>query len=661
MISRLPEVRPRFRLLRFGVALLALALIAGLALAFGPNPRKSALTDWPGGGGRTDLGVTVHPIGIGVADIRGTGWLDVFTTNHGFAPLYALNRGGQGFDTREGPPLDPDAMPTADVWISHTAPETDIPGLHIYWQHGTFHMIAQGLDLTQPAEISLAAGGGILPRTRGGMQVIGHSETGDGLLPTQLDLRLTGDGALELRSLRWWVTGEIALDRAIDLAAVHIGKAGQNPQAHRFALDPGADRHGLAWVDMDGDGLPDVIHVDGGEVGEMLEPQPYDVAFGSADGLSAPRHLPGLMQEMCPSRQVALYDVDSDGLLDVHVICGRGAPPRADHPHELFIQTAPMAFENRADLIGLGGQGQARWFDAGRAPALLWADADEIRVLYRNGTGFQTVFAAPRPGDKAQIAMGDIGGDGWPDFFIASPTGNSAVLRAGPDGYVLAEPETLGLPRHAHCAAFVDHDNDGQQDFHSLPAGLFRLDDAGRFAATGALASGDHPAFCLWFDADNDGFPDLLTAFPTTPPLWQRAQSRAQRSYEGLRYRGQYTGRVYRPQEWELAIHHNRATGNGWASVDLVGPPGNPMGLGARITISTDGQRQSALVGGAEGSTASTGHYRSYFGLGAADAIGELVVLWPDGTRQAIEAPAISRHHVIRHPGADQSQSLLAE
>lgn len=661
MTSRLPEARPRLRLLRFGVAAVVLVLIAGLALAFGPNPRKSELTGWPGGGGRTELGVTVHPIGIGVADMRGSGWLDVFTTNHGFAPLYALNRAGQGFDTREGPPLEPDATASADVWISHTAPQTDGPGLHIYWQHGRFHMIARGLDLAEPAEISLTTGGGILARTRGGMELIRHDETGADPLPTQIDLRLTGDGALELGSLRWWVVGDIRLDPAIDLAAVHIGKARQNPPAHHFALDPGADRHGLAWVDLDGDGLPDVIQVDGGEVGAMLEPRPYDVAFGRVGGLSAPGHLPGLVQELCPSRQIVLYDVDGDDALDVHVVCGRGAPPRTDHPHELFIQTAPMVFENRAEIIGLGGQGQVRWFDAGGTPALVWADAHEIRVLHRAGAGFETVFAAPRPGDKAQIAMGDIGGDGWPDFFIASPTGNSAVLRAGADGYALAEPETLGLPRHAHCAAFVDHDNDGQQDFHSLPAGLFRPDGAGRFATTGALASGDYPAFCLWFDADNDGFPDLLTAFPTTPPLWQRALSRALRSYEGLRYAGQYTGRVYRPQEWEMAIHHNRATANGWASVDLAGPAGNPMGLGARITITADGESQTALVGGAEGSTVSQGHYRAYFGLGAADAISELVVLWPDGTRQDIAAPAINRHHVIRHPGADQSQSLLAE
>lgn len=641
---------PRRNRRRIWAAAAGVMVVAGGAGLAGFTTDKSALTSGAIEMDRVNLGLTSNLFAIGVTDFDQDGLLDVFTVNHAFAPLYARNQGGMRFSRDDFVA----AVGMDKGWITDDAPLRDQPGIYVYWQAGMLHLVAQGLELTEPADITLRLNGGILARSRGEVDIVAHGEQDTASLPTHIVLKISGEGALVVQSLQSALdNGYITLDPSFDLAQVFVGNARMRPQSHEFALHPGADRHGVAWVDLNGDGLPDAIHVDGGEIGTLNAPRPYEAAIGMADGLSDPVALLGLVQELCPSRQVALYDVDGDGRLDAHVVCGRSSPPRADHPHELFIQTAPMKFENRAAAHGftLSGQGRVRWFDAGGTPAVLWAGQDSISVYHQQSQEFVQVFSVPRPGEKAQIAMGDINGDGWPDFYIASPRGASAVVRASADGYRLVEPADLGLPGRAECAAFVDHDNDGQQEFHSLPAGLFRQNADGGFSETGALASGDYPALCLWFDANNDGFQDLLVALPASATHGQRAINRAQRIYEGLRYRGQYRARVYQPLQWEMAIHRNQPNENGWLSVDLVGPPGNPVGLGAGITLAADGVTHRREAGAAEGATTSQGHYRSYFGFGPARTIDTLTVHWPDGTRQEILSPAINQHHVIHYSG----------
>ena len=173
--------------------------------------------------------------------------------------------------------------------------------------------------------MTLTLSGGALASDSGAVEIVGRE--GDPRLPTGLEVRVAGAGRLTLASLGWTVAGRIELDPAWELSEVHVGQGLASPKAHGFELSAGPDRHGVAWTDLDADGRRDAIFVGGGESGQMREVRPYQVAFGTGNGFAAPRALPGLNQEMCPSRQVALADADGDGREDVHVVCGRGEPP----------------------------------------------------------------------------------------------------------------------------------------------------------------------------------------------------------------------------------------------------------------------------------------------------------------------------------------------
>jgi hypothetical protein len=90
-------------------------------------------------------------------------------------------------------------------------------------------------------------------------------------------------------------------------------------------------------------------------------------------------------------------------------------------------------------------------------------------------------------------------------------------------------------------------------------------------------------------------------------------------------------------------------SGNSWLEVDLVGPEASPNGVGARVAATFDGRILVREVGHAEGGTRSNGHFRLYFGLGAADSV-DLDVRWPDGRRQSLADVAPGRRMTVRHP-----------
>ena len=129
----------------------------------------------------------------------------------------------------------------------------------------------------------------------------------------------------------------------------------------------------------------------------------------------------------------------------------------------------------------------------------------------------------------------------------------------------------------------------------------------------------------LWFDADGNGFPDLLIARKT------RASSR---------------------RLWKTHLLANGGNDHHWLQVELRGPPGNPEAIGARVTLRAAGRSYARQVGQFEGSRYSQGHYRLYFGLGQTDRAEVLEIHWPDGRRTRLDRPDVDRRLRVAHPQA---------
>ena len=115
----------------------------------------------------------------------------------------------------------------------------------------------------------------------------------------------------------------------------------------------------------------------------------------------------------------------------------------------------------------------------------------------------------------------------------------------------------------------------------------------------------------------------------------------------------------------EGKLFHNVSTDTGhWIEVKLVGAmrpgdrnssPGpaaksNRDGIGARVEVLAGGKRWTAER------VASTGYLsqddgRLHFGLGAAAVIDKLIVHWPSGIVQTLEAQPVDRVLTVQEPG----------
>ena len=75
----------------------------------------------------------------------------------------------------------------------------------------------------------------------------------------------------------------------------------------------------------------------------------------------------------------------------------------------------------------------------------------------------------------------------------------------------------------------------------------------------------------------------------------------------------------------------------------------NRDAVGARMELYWNGQKQRQEVTAASGFSAQNGR-RLHFGIGASDRVDRVVIRWPSGDMQTIEAPAIDQLHHIREP-----------
>src|SRR5262249_28190100 len=130
------------------------------------------------------------------------------------------------------------------------------------------------------------------------------------------------------------------------------------------------------------------------------------------------------------------------------------------------------------------------------------------------------------------VAVADFDGDGFDDIFFANQLGPCALYRNKGNGTfenVTAKAGVALGDRICVAAASSDYDNDGRQDlyvtstrggnvlFHNRGNGTF--EDVTEKAKVKCVA---HSQTAVFFDYDNDGFPDL---FVTNTAQWTLAKT----------------------------------------------------------------------------------------------------------------------------------------
>ncbi len=221
------------------------------------------------------------------------------------------------------------------------------------------------------------------------------------------------------------------------------------------------------------------------------------------------------------------------------------------------------------------------------------------------------------------IACGDLDHDGRPDLAVTNFFGESTTFYRNLGHGMFADATTaVGLKAPSRFLlgfgiTFLDVDNDGSLDLASANGHIHDLRPKIPYAMPAQLLMGG-PDGRLTDVTDQAGA-------PWTVPRIGRGLARADLDNDGR------IDLLLVAQNSPMAYFHNRSGAIGhFLTVRLEGTRSNRDAIGARVTVTAGGRRQTAWrLGG--GSYASAEDPRLHFGLGEAKRIEEVEVRWPSG------------------------------
>ncbi len=581
---------------------------------------------------------------LGIVDVDQDSNLDIFTSNHSGPQSVLLNKGSAQFEDRFSAfQLDQDHMFPGLVVLPNE-PKLHDPGIYIHWRgpsiiiraHNMPNAVSGSIEILSPLIIEQNQNFNTTLKQEVRDQDVTHSV---------IEFDGEGEGFFSFKPYLHALPIKITFDSQLTPAQIFVGSDYKSPATLTFSLNM-KDRHGMAWADYNADGLTDLYIARGGLKGWMgrMPGTFWDEMFISTENKFIEVGAKyGLIKQDCSGRQAAWVDYNADDKLDLYVACGKGDEYQ---PNKLYQQTSDGTFNDVAAQAGLniGAEGSFIWLDAEMDGDLdlFWVDREAF-YLYENTDGKFTrsrLGINPSGQISKKLTVADFDKDGDFDIFSASPNGNVLCINIEGD-YILADPVSWGLPGKSMTANWLDYDNDGLQDLHTIPAGLFKQQAPNKFINTAMLQYSDrkfassklNAALASWFDMDNDGKRDLILAldFGIKQRWWSRGLAvidGTSRRLGGLK------------SYWDVALFRSEAhSANHWLQVELLGSPGNQPAIGSVVTIYSVGHsKQVQQVGMSEGARYSQGHYRLYFGLGKSVAPFDIEISWPDGIVQKINS-----------------------
>jgi tetratricopeptide (TPR) repeat protein len=428
--------------------------------------------------------------------------------------------------------------------------------------------------------------------------------TGDG----RMDLVLMQSGAQAIRVLQAKGDGSFA---EWDAAG-----AGLKAQGHAVACAVG---------DFDGDGLNDLAVAMENSV--LLF---RNLGKGKFQDVTADAGLAAMNKPT----GITFIDYDHDGDLDLFLT---GSPLKeGDAPNVLWRNNGNKTFTEWTEPTGLGGSGKTDAailtdFNNDRAVDIAVTGDGPAPLIYINPREGKYPTQALYDGEKLPattgIAVLDFNKDGWMDI---------AVTHAGAPGLTLwrnvAGPENIGrrferveLPLkdalHGWGVTAIDIDNDGWIDLAAIvetKAGpqvrVLRNRGDGTFEdvshALGLDAVKLHePRGLIAADVDGDGAADLIVTQVNAPPV---------------------------------LLKNVGANKNHFVRLDLSGYADNKTALGVKVEAFANGHWQKWELAGASGYQTQAPP-QILVGLGQADGVDLLRILWPTGVLQdEIDLPKLT-------------------
>jgi hypothetical protein len=343
----------------------------------------------------------------------------------------------------------------------------------------------------------------------------------------------------------------------------------------------------LSWsgdasvVDVNDDGWPDlyVVNMEGDD-------QYYENVGGTRFVKKSRQVFP---RTSWGSMGIKVFDFNNDGRMDIFV---------TDMHSDMSEEIGPEREKLKSDMkwpVSFRGTGKTS----------IWGNT----FFMKEGPGaFREVSDAIGAENYCPWgpSVGDLNADGYEDAIIASGMNyperymlNSVKLNERGQRFVDAEL-VLGVePRSGGLAApWFELDASGRDKSHRDAQG-----ETGRVAVWGARGS----RAAVIFDVDGDGDLDIVTNEFNTPPM-------------------------------VLVSNLTEKTRVHYLAVKLVGSSSNRDGLGAVVKVTAGGSTYSKPFDGSSGYL-SHSLYPLYFGLGVAETVDSIEVLWPSGKTQLVRPP----------------------
>ncbi len=347
-------------------------------------------------------------------------------------------------------------------------------------------------------------------------------------------------------------------------------------------------------------------------------------------------------------------DFDNDGLLDLYV----GNYLSFDPDYKFYYAPdgfpGPMSFDGEVDHLyrNLGNdsfedvtEAMGVYSENGRAMGVGAADYDEdgfvdiyvandhmVNYMYKNegGKGFRevgipsgTAFNQVGEGTISMaVDFGDYNNDGHLDLWVSDDgycslyenQGNGVFTEmAYPSGIAVAAAQHVGW-----SSAFLDYDNDGDLDIFKADGELKHLygQEDQLFENIGDKkfvdVSVDRGAYfkeelvgrgACFGDYDNDGDLDAY---------------------------------IVNLHDYGVLLRNDHGNDKNWIKLNLVGTKSNRDAIGARIQVTAGGRVQIAQKKSASGYL-SQSDPRIHFGLGNANVVEKIEIIWPSGIVQVME------------------------